>query len=115
MSLGVWDPGLQPERTELAWRRTALSLALLSLVSLRLLPAAFGSALWLVPGIVGVVASGPLWWAARRRAVVTNRTLRSPQPHRLPDGRLLLGAAVFASAVGIAGVIVVLSAPTLVL
>ena len=36
------DPGLQPERTSLAWRRTALSVAVGSLVGLRVLPPHLG-------------------------------------------------------------------------
>lgn len=39
------DPGLQPERTELAWRRTHLSLVVAALVVVR-----------------HPLAEGPLWW-----------------------------------------------------
>ena len=32
---GPWDPGLQPERTALAWQRTGVAASLASLVALR--------------------------------------------------------------------------------
>jgi uncharacterized membrane protein YidH (DUF202 family) len=40
----LFDPGLQPERTALAWRRTALSMAGGALVSLRIFPERVGPA-----------------------------------------------------------------------
>ncbi|MBN9224369.1 MULTISPECIES: DUF202 domain-containing protein [unclassified Microbacterium] len=61
------DPGAQPERTELAWRRTVLSLAVGSLVSMRFFPELFGDVRWAVPGIAGLVAAGIIALAARRR------------------------------------------------
>lgn len=100
----LYDPGLQPERTELAWRRTALAIAIGSLLSLRVfplvLPPAFGA--WgVVPGVVGVGTACLLWVAARRRqrratAVLTERA-RGP----LPGGGLLLVLTVFGTGFGI--------------
>ncbi|HTN55136.1 MAG TPA: DUF202 domain-containing protein, partial [Microbacterium sp.] len=64
---GPLDAGLQLERTSLSWRRTALSLAVGSLVSLRLLPLWLGSPVWVAPGIVGLLAASVLWAVSRRR------------------------------------------------
>ncbi|WP_426321792.1 DUF202 domain-containing protein [Microbacterium sp. E-13] len=109
---GQFDPGLQPERTELAWRRTALALGVGSLVALRLLPSAFLSAWWAMPGVVGLLASASLWVWSRSRAMRISRALRVHGDHApLPGasllttlaavvtlGGLLAGAVVFTGA-----------------
>lgn len=50
----LYDPGLQPERTLLAWRRTCLSFGVASLVAMRLSAEAFG----VVAVIVGLLGAG---------------------------------------------------------
>jgi putative membrane protein len=84
-----FGPGLQPERTALAWQRTALALVAGSTLSLRALPPVFGG--WsLAIGIVGLIVSAALWFAGRaraRRALRALRTDRGPVP-----GGLLLAA-----------------------
>ena len=71
----LYDPGLQPERTELAWRRTSLALAVGSLVAMRMFPATLGGVGWVVPGLVGLVCAGALWQAARHRTARVNDVL----------------------------------------
>lgn len=91
---GPFDPGLQPERTELAWRRTALAIAIGSLVSLRIFPLVLPpplAALGFVPGAIGLVAACALWFAARRRLLRTTAWLHSTktgptQAEQAPDG-----------------------------
>jgi putative membrane protein len=93
----LFDPGLQPERTALAWRRTALTLAVGAVVSFRLLPPVLG--LWSIAlGAAGVVLSAATWILAGRRARrVQVALLRSSGP--LPGGGLpLLLALVVTSA-----------------
>lgn len=85
-----FDAGLQPERTELSWRRTLLAIALGALVSLRLLPGVFGSLAWVIPGVLALGAVVMMWHAARHRYRLVNEVTavrgdRAP----LPDGRLL--------------------------
>lgn len=51
-----FDAGLQPERTALAWRRTAMAVAVASLAALRILPEVLGS--WaLIPAVLGAAVS----------------------------------------------------------
>ncbi|HQZ47452.1 MAG TPA: DUF202 domain-containing protein [Microbacteriaceae bacterium] len=102
------DPGLQPERTELAWRRTALALALLSLVSMRLLPEAFGSGWWALVGAAGLVAAAAVWGLAHRRARTVTAMLADVGVRgRMPGAALLFGLAGVTCAIGVTGAITV--------
>lgn len=86
----LFDPGLQPERTELAWRRTSLAFAVGSLVAMRVLPVALGSAWWALIGLFGVVVAMGLWNAARRRARRLSMLLRGAEvAWRMPGGGLI--------------------------
>ena len=103
----VFDPGLQAERTNLAWRRTALAVAIGSIVSLRLLPAILVDPVWYLPGVVGVVFSGWMWWVARRRHLgFLERVDAADGPHRIGGASALLALAAFALAAGLIGAIV---------
>ena len=107
-----FDPGLQPERTQLAWRRTALSLAIGSLIAARALPVMFSSGAWIIPGILGVAAAGALWAAGGRRARVVDRALLSaadPQ-QRMPDAVLLLALVGLTVAIGLVALVVAVAA-----
>ena len=92
-----FDAGLQPERTALAWRRTALSLVLGALISLRILPPVLGT--WsLVLSFAGLALSLVLWVRARKRAANTTSALH--EDRALPDGTLALQLGVTVSAAG---------------
>jgi hypothetical protein len=104
----LFDPGLQPERTSLAWRRTVLALAVGSLVGLRLLPAAFGQPVWMLPGLLGLMVCGYLWTAIRRRQAATDAELGSEHSvARLPGAALPLTLALAVTSIGLVSVAVV--------
>ncbi|GGM32208.1 DUF202 domain-containing protein [Promicromonospora citrea] len=116
---GAAPPGLQPERTELAWRRTVLSVAAVSLAAARLLPAVSGDARWLLPGAAGLVLAGWLWLGSRRRRLRYPRA-SGPSPAPAPPGAepfgptstgagLLAVAAGIVVAFGVCGLAVVLT------
>ena len=106
----LFDPGLQPERTELGWRRTCLALSVGSLVAMRILPEAFGSGWWTLGGVAGIIASAGLWAAARRRYRSTTRTLeRHGDRAPLPDSRLLFALTLFTIMIGGTSVAIVIS------
>ncbi|MFE7224545.1 DUF202 domain-containing protein [Nocardioides sp. NPDC057577] len=64
------DPGLQPERTELAWRRTHLSLVVAALVVARH-PLAEGQLWWRLAAALAVGGLAAYLLLGRRRVGVT--------------------------------------------
>lgn len=108
---GLFDPGLQPERTGLAWRRTLLTLAVGALLELRLIPPVLG--MWSISvGLAGLLVWGVLWRLVSRRALRTQHALKAT-PELLPDGRLLLGLTLVVavtSALGLLGIVLILTA-----
>lgn len=94
-----YDDGLQLERTELAWRRTTLSLAVGSLVALRILPLYSGNAAWSSVGLVGLGCAGAVWILARRRSRLAHRALVAAPSER--DARLPGAELLFATALGV--------------
>lgn len=100
------DPGLPAERTSLAWRRTAISVAVGSLVSLKVLPPSLG-ALGYAFAVLGLLWSLDLTLTARRRYEEGTRHLRgdaSPRPHAPSIAR----TALVATTVGVAALACVL-------
>jgi len=100
----VWDEGLQPERTTLAWRRAALAFLGLGLAAPKLLWPALGG--WsLLPAVAVLGGAAVLFLAAHDRYVLTHRTLVRGRQPRLPDGRLPLLATGLALTVAAMGVL----------
>ena len=90
----VWDRGLQPERTSLAWQRTALAILALGLAVPKLTWSAEGP--WSLLASVVIVAGAIVVFAfAQRRYRHAHRILTSAAG-RLHDGRLPLFVAVLA-------------------
>jgi uncharacterized membrane protein YidH (DUF202 family) len=102
------DAGLQPERTDLAWRRTVLALLVGGVVALRILPPALGQ--WgVLLGAGGTLAALLIAAAAARRSRSVAAALRQNRPLP-PLGGLLATVAVmvsFGALSGLAAVTVV--------
>ncbi len=58
---GPWDPGLQNERTGLAWQRTVLSGLACSLLISRLV-ATVSITLAVTAGLLAMLGAAALWW-----------------------------------------------------
>lgn len=71
---GVYDPGLQAERTLLAWRRTCLAFILASAVVVRFTVESAGSVAVLV-GALGALLALVAYLAAHRRYRAAHRSL----------------------------------------
>jgi uncharacterized membrane protein YidH (DUF202 family) len=107
----VFDPGLQPERTALAWRRTALALIVGSLAAVRVLPDLVGS--WGYAGAgVAFVASVAILIAAHLRYRRDHLTLISSASDRvaLSGGALVAITASVVLLMGIGGAVVLIAA-----
>lgn len=102
------DDGLQPERTQLAWRRTCLAVVTGAVVGARLLPEVLGT-VGLGIALVALVGSGVLALLSERRARQVVRVFR--QGERPPGAGVLVVLAVGVSAAsGVAVVAVLLHA-----
>ncbi len=99
----LFDAGLQPERTALAWRRTLLTLAVAWLVALRLLPPVLGT--WTLGlEVAGLAVTVALWLLARRRERRTREVLLAGRG-ALPGGGLLVAVAVVVTIGGALGLL----------
>ena len=104
---GVWDPGLQPERTSLSWQRVNLGALGASLVSARLVIEVhplIGYAL----AVLSVGVAALLTLLHGRRLLYTTSALHVG--HRLPDGRLHLVVLAMLVLIAAAGMVFVIDA-----
>ena len=99
MSAGPWDPGLQNERTGLAWQRTILAGLTCSLLVARLL-ATVSITVAAILGLVAMLCTAGLGWIAISRFRRHDAALRGSHP--VGDGRsnALLSSLVIVTAVG---------------
>lgn len=112
---GPAQPTLAPERTALAWRRTALGLVAGSVAAGRLLSVVWGVAAWGVAA-AGTVLAVVVLVAARRRRTGGGRglatvphTTASDAVERAPGGRLVTACAAALVLLGLAALAVVLT------
>jgi uncharacterized membrane protein YidH (DUF202 family) len=93
----ISDPGLQPERTALAWRRTSLALVVGSLAAVRVLPQLIGAWGYAAAGLAFAVSVGIL--------IASHRRYLS----RVPSGGGLIGAtALVVLLAGVAALVAIL-------
>lgn len=92
------DPGVQPERTHLAWLRTMLAAGIVGLLAVRLATLADASPLWILAIVVAIMASVGVGQVRRHRAAVAGLTRGRLEPATisvlsLGGGSVLLGVA----------------------
>ena len=99
MTLAPWDPGLQNERTGLAWQRTMLAGLTCSLLVARLL-ASISIVLAAILGLVALLCTAGLGWLAIRRFRLNNLAIHREEA--IGDGKAnaLLSVLVVMTAIG---------------
>lgn len=73
---GLFDPGAQAERTALAWRRTALGVAVGGVVALRVTGPVLGPVA-AVAAVTGSLLAAAAWWVTGRRYRAVHRSLHT--------------------------------------
>lgn len=99
----LFDPGMQPERTALAWRRTGLSMIVATLVALRTVPPILG--VWTLVPLLGLVAAAvAATWTAHRRYQRHHARLTAGAGDQVPfaGGRLAALTSVITLGLGAA-------------
>ncbi len=104
----VFDPGLQPERTALAWRRTALALTGGSVIIMRILPSVIGVAA-LVIGFTGLALALVVLVGSHRRYLRQHRALTSTEPVVLRSGWPVVALTAAALLIGVLCLLFVLA------
>jgi uncharacterized membrane protein YidH (DUF202 family) len=94
-----WDPGLQNERTGLAWQRTMLAGLTCSLLVARLL-AEISAALAVLTGLVALLTTAALGWMAISRFRRHSQALHAGQPIGDARPKLLISVVVTMTALG---------------
>jgi uncharacterized membrane protein YidH (DUF202 family) len=105
-----FDVGLQPERTALAWRRTALALVVAAVVGIRVLPTLVGA--WaVIPAGAGIALAVGILFASHRRYRIQHERLTTATTDRiaLPDGALPALVAGTTISAGLACILIVWS------
>ena len=99
MTAPPWDPGLQNERTGLAWQRTMLAGLTCSLLVARLL-AGISVVIAVLTGLVALLTTAAMGWMAISRFRANGHALHAGRP--IGDGRpqLLVSLVVTGTAVG---------------
>ncbi|MEL0551795.1 MULTISPECIES: DUF202 domain-containing protein [Enterobacteriaceae] len=91
------DPGLQPERTSLAWFRTLLGYAALMVLAIKHQGQQAGTLFWITLGVLAV-ATIVLWRYTRHRQLM-DVSLSDFSESRSVRDKLLIALAVFALSV----------------
>ena len=104
MTLRPWDPGLQNERTGLAWQRTVLAILACSLLVTRLL-ASISIMLSLIIGLLALLCTAGLGYLAIRRFRLN--TLAIHREEALGDGKANALISMLVVITGLAGLLYV--------
>lgn len=101
-----WDPGLQNERTALAWQRSVLATAAVGLIIARL---AFPGNPVLSVVLAGVTVGFASWALvmSTRRYRAASRRLSQELP--LPDGKLVVATCLLITLMGLASLALVIT------